>query len=269
MSEMTNHCAPWREQIAAFADRELAPEKLAAFLQHTQECPGCAAEAVAQVAAKSAVHRAGMRYAAPGDLRARVMRSIAQPQKQRFISAQADAPAPFPPVWAHWPKWAAVAAAAVLLVAGVLLVGRFNGAHDRQALTEFADLHVATLASGNPVEVVSSDNHTVKPWFQGRIPFAFNLPELKGSPFTLIGGRVAYFRQEPAAQLIFSYQKHMISVFILRDSPQLDLRDSSLADHSSSFNLRSWRENGLRYVAIGDVNAATVQQLTDLLQHAQ
>src|SRR5207302_1654019 len=131
----------------------------------------------------------------------------------------------------------------------------------------FADLHVATLASANPVEVVSSDKHTVKPWFQGRIPFAFELPELGGTPFTLVGGRVAYFRQEPAAQLVFGYQKHMISVFVMRDAAPLSIESG--ADHTSSFHLRSWQQNGLRYVVIGDVNNGTIQQLSALWQHAE
>ena len=64
-------------------------------------------------------------------------------------------------------------------------------------MSELVDLHVATLASSNPIDVVSSDRHTVKPWFEGKIPFTFNLPELQNSPFTLVGGRVSYLNQSP------------------------------------------------------------------------
>ena len=137
------------------------------------------------------------------------------------------------------------------------------------SLAEFADLHVATLASANPVEVVSTDRHTVKPWFQGRIPFTFDLPDLQGSPFTLTGGRVAYFHQEPGAQLIFAYQRHFTSAFIFRDTPQLSIAPSSFSDHGTSFSLQTWTQDGLRYVLISDVNTATLQQLAGLLQHRQ
>jgi anti-sigma factor RsiW len=158
-----------------------------------------------------------------------------------------------------------MAAAAVLLLAAGLL---FLSARSQRpsSLTEFADLHVADLASSNPVEVVSTDRHTVKPWFQGRIPFTFDLPDLQGSPFTLTGGRVAYFHQEPGAQLIFSYQRHMISAFIFRDTPQLAISQAAFSDRSTSFNLQTWTRNGLRYVLVSDANAATLQQLAALLQ---
>jgi anti-sigma factor RsiW len=156
------------------------------------------------------------------------------------------------------------AAALRLLAAGLFF---FSG-RDRQSssLGEFADLHVANLASSNPVEVVSTDRHTVKPWFQGRIPFTFDLPELQGSPFSLTGGRVAYFHQEPGAHLIFAYQRHFISAFIFRDTPQLAISEKPFADRGTSFNLETWTQDGLRYVLVSDVNAATMQQLAALLQ---
>jgi len=109
----------------------------------------------------------------------------------------------------------------------------------------------------------------VKPWFQGRIPFTFDLPELQGSPFALVGGRVAYFHQEPAAHLVFGYQRHLISVFIFRETSQLALPAASLADQTSSFTRRTWTQGGLCYVIIGDANAGIIQQLTELLHGAQ
>jgi anti-sigma factor RsiW len=76
---------------------------------------------------------------------------------------------------------------------------------------------VATIASANPVDVVSTDRHTVKPWFAGKIPFTFNLPDLQGSAFTLVGGRVSYLRQSPGAELIFKIRQHQVSVFIFQE----------------------------------------------------
>jgi len=76
-------------------------------------------------------------------------------------------------------------------------------AYRDHVFSEIADLHVSTLASSSPVDVISTDRHTVKPWFQGKIPFAFNLPELQNSEFTLIGGRMTYLDQTPGAHLIY------------------------------------------------------------------
>ena len=136
-------------------------------------------------------------------------------------------------------------------------------------MAEFADLHVTALASANPVEVVSTDRHTVKPWFQGRIPFTFDLPDLQGMPFTLVGGRVAYFHQEPGAHLIFGYQRHFISVFIFRNTAQLAMPAAFFSDKSSSFTLQTWTQQGLRYVVVGDASAAIIENLTGILQHAR
>ena len=86
-----------------------------------------------------------------------------------------------------------------------------------QVFSEIADLHVATLASSSPVDVISTDRHTVKPWFQGKIPFAFDLPELQNSEFSLLGGRMTYLDQTPGAHLIYDVRKHHISVFVFQE----------------------------------------------------
>jgi anti-sigma factor RsiW len=110
------------------------------------------------------------------------------------------------PRWAGpWlPAFAAAAALVLLLVLTAIWLQRARG---EQALGELADLHVSTLASANPVDVISTDRHTVKPWFQGKLPFTFNLPEMQNSPLKLAGGRLAYFQQSPGAQLLFETRK--------------------------------------------------------------
>jgi len=131
---------------------------------------------------------------------------------------------------------------------------------------ELADLHVATLASANPVDVVSSDRHNVKPWFAGKIPFNFDLPELRGSQFELIGGRVTYMEQSPGAQLLFRVRKHQISVFIFqtRALPVNFARAGEL--DARSFHLESWQRGGLQYFVIGDVAPEDLRALGDLLE---
>ena len=105
--------------------------------------------------------------------------------------------------------------------------------------SEIADLHVATLASSSPVDVISTDRHTVKPWFQGKIPIAFNLPELENSEFSLLGGRMTYLDQTPGAHLIYDMRKHHISVFVFQErSLPARASDSSLQPSKLSFNMK-------------------------------
>jgi anti-sigma factor RsiW len=268
---MTN-CSEWRDRIEAYADGELAPPDMMAFRAHTEGCAACAAAALAAAESKAAIRRAGDRYAAASALRARISRLAEQADgKAKAEVAQVSRETRqlgfVPKAAAAWPRWALAAAALMVLAAGLFMVA--NRRQESGALAEFVDLHVADLASANPVEVISTDRHTVKPWFQGKIPFTFDVPELQGTPFSLVGGRVAYFHQEPGAHLVFRYQRHFISVFIFRQTSQVPLPTSSYADQTSSFRLQTWTQGGLRYVVVGDAGMATIQQLADLLRSPQ
>jgi anti-sigma factor RsiW len=150
------------------------------------------------------------------------------------------------------------------VVAGLLYRSRATQGQD--PFGELADSHVAILASSNPVDVLSSDRHTVKPWFQGKLPFSFDLPELGNSPYSLIGGRMAYFQQSPAAHLLFQYQQHRISVFVFQNKPGFPgIRTGKL----QSFSMDSWENGGLRFVMVGDAASDVLNGLAQLLKSAQ
>jgi anti-sigma factor RsiW len=156
---------------------------------------------------------------------------------------------------------------AALLI--VLVTTSIHHNTQEQQISELIDLHVATTASANPVDVVSSDRHTVKPWFQGKLPFTFNLPEFQGTPFTLVGGRLVYFHDTPAAELLFQLHKHQISAFILQE-PSHPLLPESVADLTRrGFSLESWNHSGMRYVLVGDASPADLRALGSLLRAAQ
>ncbi len=166
--------------------------------------------------------------------------------------------------------WMLAAAAAAILVVGALTsiyVGSRSGKD--HVFSEIADLHVATLASSSPVDVISTDRHTVKPWFQGKIPFAFNLPELQNSEFSLLGGRMAYLDQTPGAQIIYDVRKHHISVFVFQErSLRAGLDENSLSPKKLPFNMETWSQGGLRYFVIGDASAADIDSLAKLFKAA-
>jgi anti-sigma factor RsiW len=195
---------------------------------------------------------AGLKYTPSPEFRLRVEQSIGSKRKSRLALG--------------WAPKLGLAAAALVLVAAVSGLWVRSFSRD-QALTEIADLHVTALASANPVDVVSSDRHTVKPWFQGKLPFTFNLPELENSPFKLIGGRVTYLRRQPAAHLLFELRKHQFSVFILQDQPGLPFLLDGAARHLA-FNCETWTAGSLRYFVVSDAAAADVHDLSELLRRA-
>ena len=247
-------CDDVRSKLDPYVDSELSAEELAGFESHLQSCHGCATAALGRLKMKHMTRAAAACYAPPPEFRLRLERSIR---------------AKTTPTWrvASLPRWAMACAAVVLLIASAAL---WKGRTDRErAYNELADLHVATLASANPVDVLSTDRHTVKPWFAGRIPFSFNLPELQNSEFTLIGGRVAYLQRTPGAQLLFGMRQHKLSVFIFKD----DAAASPLAlggrgSAKLAFQSESWSEGGLRYFIISDAGAADVHSLRELLKNA-
>jgi anti-sigma factor RsiW len=245
-------CESWKAKFDAYHDGELPAEEMHAFDAHVRGCLACSADALARVQMKRAIQVAGRRFTPSAEFRKRVQQSIA-PKPQRSFSL----------------GWILAAAAAVILVGGTLTSTRVGSRSGDQVFSEIADLHVATLASSSPVDVISTDRHTVKPWFQGKIPFAFNLPELQNTEFSLLGGRMTYLDQTPGAHLIYDVRKHHISVFVFQErSLPVRLNESSLAPKNLSFNMETWSQGGLRYFVIGDASAADIGSLAKLLKNA-
>jgi anti-sigma factor RsiW len=244
-------CESWTTKLDAYVDGELPDAEMRSCDEHVHGCSVCSADALARLQRKRAVQMAGARFTPSAEFRRKIERQIATKPQRTFSVG-----------------WLALAAAAMLLVAGVLISNYLQMRSARNHLfSEVADLHVATLASSSPVDVVSTDRHTVKPWFQGRIPFAFNLPELQNSDFTLLGGRVTYLDQVPGAQLIYDIRKHHISVFIFPEAAlRPSLGDKLMPSGASTFNLRTWNQAGLRYFVIGDANSADIDRLVKLLK---
>jgi anti-sigma factor RsiW len=244
-------CESWAAKLDTYVDGELSPEEMRTFDNHVRGCASCAADALTRVQMKRKIKGAGKRFAPSAEFRRRVQGAVASKPRRKFGLA-----------WV----FAGVMALVALLLFAYLGVQRSG---TQQAYGEIADLHVAALASSSQVDVLSSDRHTVKPWFQGKIPFTFDLPELQNSEFSLLGGRMTYLGQAPGAHLIYTVRKHEISVFIVQEK---DLRDrwnvGSTVKKNFSFNVVSWSQGGLRYFVIGDANAADINTLAKLFKAA-
>jgi anti-sigma factor RsiW len=115
-----------------------------------------------------------------------------------------------------------------------------------------------------PLDVVSSDSHTVKPWFEGKLPFTFDLPDLSGSSFELLGGRVVYLDQAPAAHLLFRVRRHRISVFVMQEREGLADRTPRAA--TRSFRVTSFADRGLRFIAVADTGPEELEELARRLR---
>jgi anti-sigma factor RsiW len=198
---------------------------------HLGGCVECANAVVANGLMKRRVREAMLIGDAPPRLRARL--------QKRSVPAS-------------W--WMAAAA----MLATVLVLSALAWRHQSStAVVELADMHVTMLASANPVDVISTDRHTVKPWFEGRVPFGVPVPDLASTPFRLIGGRVVYWRSSQAAYLLVGKGGHRISLFILRpqDAPR------TLGMPPPSMSALSWEDKGLTFVAVAEVPQADLEQL--------
>jgi anti-sigma factor RsiW len=221
-----------------------------AFDTHVHSCSSCAADALTRVQIKRGIQAAGKRFAPTSEFRRLVKGKIAAKPRRDFRLG-----------------WM-LAAAVVILVVGTLIPPYLGTRSGRdQVFSEIADLHVSTLASSSPVDVISTDRHTVKPWFQGKIPFAFNLPELQNSEFSLLGGRMTYLGQTPGAHLIYDVRKHHISVFVFQErSLPARFDENSFSPKKLPFNMETWSQGGLRYFVIGDASPADIDTLAKLFK---
>jgi anti-sigma factor RsiW len=248
-------CENWSGKLDAYVDGQSPDTELES---HLRECPKCAREVLSRWQMKRATQAAAERYAPSSEFRLRVQSQIAAsratPRKQLWGIPRLT--------------WAAAGLVAVVLLF-VLGIGWNRHAAHEQALAELLDLHVAALASANPVDVISTDRHTVKPWFQGKLPFTFNLPDLQNTPYTLLGGRMMYFEHNPGAQLLYQTRNHKLSVFVFQD--RAGAGDFGLGISSGSqmaFHVESWSEGGLRFAIVSDAGAADVHALGELLRAA-
>ena len=175
-------CEPWQVKLEQYADSELHGDEAAALEAHLRQCQSCAADALGRLRMKGMIHTAGKRYAPSAEFRLKIAQQVARQSKPRL--------------WNLKLAWRLGAVAAVLIAAISLAAVWVNHAQRERQLGELADLHVATLASANPIDVVSTDRHTVKPWFEGKLPFTFNLPELAELSVSARGRTGGLFRAD-------------------------------------------------------------------------
>ena len=263
---MTDHLSA--PILNALVDGELSVDQLAATNPHLSQCPSCTSDALYRSLLKSATAKAGQRYLPTPDLQARLALRI----REELSLQNASHVDNVRPVVRSSSFWAA-AAALLLISVGIALV-QHNWSRSATASAQYAalateacDQHIATLAANSPPEVISSDRHTVKPWFQGKLPFSFNLPENLPGGTTLDGANLTYIHGRPTAQLLYSVGKHRASVYLQQRSD--DKIANGLSSDHSGFHVASFRARDLDGIAVSDVDPARLSDLVTIISQAQ
>ncbi|MGA3130906.1 MAG: zf-HC2 domain-containing protein [Terracidiphilus sp.] len=242
------------ENITALIDGELPPEGEETAKAHLKDCHACALEVLAAQQLKLATRQAAQRF-------------VPSPETLARLQARAGQHPPKAASGVGWrfAVWGSLAAALLL---GLLIVASWQYRQADALSAELLDQHLAVLSDTSAPQVLSSDRHTVKPWFQGKLPFSFNLPEPNLLPpdSALLGADLTYVKGRPAALLLFSIHKHRVSVFVSQGEA---LPVLLLSHVRSGFQMTHANAAGLEFVAVSDVNRSELEALMIVLTKAQ
>ena len=160
----------------------------------------------------------------------------------------------------------AVGATASALAASGLLVMVMRGDDERRVLGEVVSAHLRSLQAQHLTDVVSTDQHTVKPWFNGRLDVAPPVADLTAQGFTLLGGRLDYVDAKPVAAIVYRRRVHIINLFCA-PAPGSANRSATM-ESLHGFNVRRWSENGLNLWAVSDINADELMEFGEKFEAA-
>jgi mycothiol system anti-sigma-R factor len=238
--------------LHAYFDNELDALGAAEFERHLDECPECARELDALKSLRSSMDRAQLYEKAPASFRKKVIADLRPARPVSIVPARTP-----------W-KWPAIAAAFLLLAYTgwqAVSVHRDNNSGALLA-AEVVDAHLRSLQPGHLTDVISTDQHTVKPWFDGKVDFSPPVRDFADQGFPLQGGRLDIVDGRTVAALVYGRRKHLVSVFIWPASEQ----DASPRGGSQQgYHWLEWRKGSMEFSAVSDVAPADLEQLQRLL----
>ena len=243
-------CDLSRERVHAWLDGELSVEAALEAERHARTCAECAAAYRSGIALREAFRGAGLTVAPPESLEARVRTRLAAERRAGRTRGV--------------PAWAAVAAALVLGAALGVFLTPLREAIRTQGLEErLVAAHARALAAGPLVEVPSSDQHTVKPWFAGKVDFSPKVKDLAGDGFPLKGGRLDRVGGRPAAALAYGRARHVVDLFVwVEASPATGVATARVR----GINVVRWTEDDLAYAAVSDLNETELLAFANLVR---
>jgi anti-sigma factor RsiW len=231
--------------VHALLDGELDANQARELEAHLETCPPCAAQLALFRDLRQAVATADLRMAAPKALRQRVEHALPSPVLRR--------PVPRDPSRRGFLSGFAFGTALSAVAAVAVVVTVFRSDRDQVILGDVASAHLRSLQGDHLTDVLSTDRHTVKPWFNGRLDLAPPVVDRTAKGFTLLGGRLDYVDGKPAAVIVYRRRTHVINLFVLQSTAAAAQEMGMETVHG--FNVYRWRESGLDAIAISDLNA--------------
>jgi anti-sigma factor RsiW len=254
-------CQKSQELIHGYLDGELDLARSLEVEQHMHECEICARTYRSQTTLRSSLKHDSLYYAAPGNLKKRIQSSL---RKEARTEAS--------PRGFGW-RWLSVGASlAFMLLIGVVvwrLVPRSIRPSGDELLTqEVVSDHVRSLQMpGHLTDVLSSDQHTVKPWFDGKVDFVPPVKDFASQDFRLYGGRLEYLNNRAVATLIYQRRLHYINLFVWPAEQAGSTGEVTI--QRQGYNLIHWTSSGMNYWAISDLNSVELQEFARLVQQGQ
>jgi len=237
-------CDEVERNLDPFIDRELPADADGSVREHLVGCVPCR-ERVAEREAVGRMVRSIPYYEAPERLRARVVGEVRRSRSRSRLFA-----------------WAA-AAVLVLSIGGGMSLLRSGGSGDSPAVGAVVDAHVRSLMVEHLFDVRSTDQHTVKPWFVGKLDFSPPVADLAAIGFPLMGGRLDYVSGRPVAALVYQRQKHTINVFVW---PTSDAASDVKGGALRGFHVRRWVRQGMSFCVVSDLNEADLTEFARALR---
>lgn len=248
------NCPEARTWLTGFFDGELDLARAVEIERHLEECGRCSRTRENHRALRDSLGAAGLVYRCPEHVRAKIGAAVGRETRR------ANAPP-------HFSRpWLAVAAAVVLTGLGVWFAARPTSGDNRVA-QEVVASHVRSLLADHLTDVASSDRHTVKPWFAGKLDFAPTVVDLSAKGFPLVGGRLDYLDHRPVAALVYTRRKHAINLFLW--PAEHAAGEARQLASIQGFQIFQWNDAGTTFYAISDLNSSELRQFIELFRAAR
>jgi anti-sigma factor RsiW len=256
-------CDEARVLLHALLDGELDAGNARAVEAHTATCSRCAVDLRQFREMGRAMSGTALQFSAPAALRDRIAAAIPAPAVPAPRIPVPVAGAPSRRLLLKGFAFGSVLSAAA--AAGLALVLQ-RADQEEQTLDEVVSAHLRSLQAGRLTDVPSSDQHTVRPWFNGKLAVAPPVVNLAGQGFTLVGGRLDYIRGKAVAAIVYRRQAHIINLFVAQAA---DIEPSVVGHRTvQGFNVRRWSGQGLRLIAISDIDARELQTFATEIEAA-
>jgi anti-sigma factor RsiW len=248
-------CDRARELIDAYVDRELAVELGTEIERHIESCAACRALYERRRALSAQLREPALYAAAPERLHRRIADAI----------AAESPPTALRPARRQWLQLAAACVTAAVLGSGATYLSLIGS--PVSLADEVVANHVRSLLVENrAVDVPSSDEHTVKPWFNGKLDFAPPVVDLTSDGFPLLGGRLDYAGQRTVAALVYRHRQHIINLFLWPADGGATDGGAMVTESRQGYHLLHWSSEGMTYWAVSDLNPADLKAFGDLVQ---